>query len=347
MHDWERPPKRSDRRLSGVRGSQLPRAVSGRPLMELQALQRTAGNAAVARLVAQRMDAQHTVAQRVQAQTAAVNTTEEDREILLNYRNETQNPAVQALLDELFAHLERVSFEQTAGSTGGSTRHLGDGQYSVSYARPADMDTHDRIAVLVHELTHVGINEAYNSDMLNYPVPVLTDTERMNTMEETPGREEDIQNARMRKVEREQRDSFIDHVMGNVTLLLSQLPGSGLSSERQTMIDTKLRLHTLQRPFHEYDAVLSHLLTWCDRDGADQSSEFYRSLTTMVAQAAAWRASGAITVPETAPGPGPAPALASPAGGGTSRRTGGKSGRKLRDRVKDVLNKLARIFRRR
>jgi hypothetical protein len=51
MHDWERPPKRSDRRMSGVRGSQLPRAVSGRPLMELQALQRTAGNAAVARLV--------------------------------------------------------------------------------------------------------------------------------------------------------------------------------------------------------------------------------------------------------------------------------------------------------
>jgi hypothetical protein len=321
--------------------------VSGRPLVELQALQRTAGNAAVARLVAQRMDAQHTVMQRMQAQTTAVNTTEEDRDILLNYRNETQNPAVQALLDELFVHLERVSFEQTGGSTGGSTRHLGGGQYSVSYARPADMDTHDRIAVLVHELTHVVVNEAYNSDMLNYPVPVLTDTERMTTLEETPGREEDIQNARMRKADREQRNSFMDHVMANVTLLLSQLPRSGLSPERQKMIDTKLRLHTLQRPFHEYDAVLSHLLTWCDKDGADQSSEFYRSLTTMAAQAAAWRASGTITLPETAPGPGLAPAVASPAGGGTGGRTGGKGGRKWRDRMKDVLSKFARIFRRR
>lgn len=358
MHDRGRRPRRSDRRLSPVQSSLVspvhnglsPRAVRGRPLRELQALQRTAGNAAVARMVAaQRMDAQQPVTQRVQAQTtAAIDTTEEDRAVLRAYRDETQNPEVQTLLAELLGHLERISFEQTGGSTGGNTRHLGGGRYAVSYARPETMSAHDRIAVLVHELTHVAINEAYDSDMLNYPVPALTAPERETTLAETPGREEDIQDARRRKVDRQQRDRFVDLVLANVTLLLSQLPGSGLSAERQEMIGAKLRFHTLPRPFHEYDAVLSHLLTWCDKDGADRSSEFYRSLTTMVAQAAGWRASGAITLPAAATGPpaGPATGPTSSASATDGRNRDGRNRRKLGDRVKGVLSKLARIFKR-
>ncbi|MGP3925585.1 glycosyltransferase [Streptomyces sp. 8N616] len=241
------------------------------------------------------------------------NTNVEDHGLLQDYRSETQGPEVRALLDELLAHSGNVSFERSEGSTGGNTRYLGDGQYVISYARPAGMSQDDHVAVLAHEMTHVAINEAYGSDMLNYPVPALTDAERKTVLEETPGREEDIQNARLDKVDRGQRNDFIDLVVKNVVSLVSHLPKSGLSAERQEAIRTKLVNHTAQRPYHEYDAVLSHLLTWADRGGADRSSEFYRSLADMVAETAGWRSNGAVTVPKAPTNS--APAAAPPAGG--------------------------------
>ncbi|MET9297209.1 hypothetical protein [Streptomyces sp. NPDC003077] len=224
-------------------------------------------------------------------------STAQDRQLLRDYAGETRDPHVTALMGELLRHLDQVDFARTTGRTGGNTRGLGQGRYAVSYAHGAQMTRADHLAVLVHELTHVAVDQAYDSEMLNFPAPALSTAERQRVREETPGREEDFQNARLRNTGRQQRDAFVGLVVANGQRLVRELPSSGLSAERQRMVREKLTSHLQPRPFHEYDGVLSHLLTWCDLDGADRSSAFYRSLSAMVDQAAAWRAAGQIRTP--------------------------------------------------
>jgi hypothetical protein len=334
MHEVVRQSKRSDRR---TKSSPPAGAVRGRLPMELQALQRAAGNAAVARMMARE---QPTVTQRMEASTTVapeVVTTEEDRGLLRQYRDETDNAQVKALLDELLGHLEKVSsFKQTTGSTtGGYTRNLGNGKYGISYALPSNLS--DRIAVLVHELTHVAVNEAYKSDMLNYPVPELTATDLAIAQEGAPsGVEERMQLARLRRVSNKEKDRFIDKVHASADELKLQLPNSNLSPQRKALIADKLQFHTSQRPFHEYDAVLSHILIWCDRDKADKDSRFYKSLTSMVAEASEWRTKRTINLPETQSPEQPNVMSAALSTGGRTRT--------LAERVKKMLTKLARVF---
>ncbi|MFI2240793.1 hypothetical protein [Streptomyces chrestomyceticus] len=227
----------------------------------------------------------------------ADDSTAQDRQLLHDYSRETRDPYVQRLLGELLGHVNRAEFERTAGAGGGNTRDLGQGRYTVSYAYTPGMPRADHLAVLVHELTHVAVNQAYDSRMLNFPAPRLSAAEEDRVRDETPDREEDHQNARLGRVDARRRDAFVDLVVGHVQRLLDDLPSSRLSPERQRAIRTKLTDHMRARPYHEYDGVLSHLLTWADLDGADHSSAFYRSLTAMVAQAADWRAAGAVTPP--------------------------------------------------
>ncbi|MEV0280221.1 hypothetical protein AB0I22_28045 [Streptomyces sp. NPDC050610] len=227
----------------------------------------------------------------------ADDSTAQDRQLLREYSEQTRNTSATRLLGELLRHLDHAAFQRTAGASGGTTRHLGQGQYAISYARPDGMSHSDHVAVLVHELTHVAVDAAYGSDMLNFPTPALSDADRDRVRDETPGREEDFQNARLRGVAANQRDAFVDLVLHNVRQLVRELPGSGLPAERQRTMRTKLVDHAQARPYHEYDGVLSHLLVWCDLDGADRASAFCLSLTAMVNQAADWRAAGAVTVP--------------------------------------------------
>ncbi|MFH9421888.1 hypothetical protein [Streptomyces sp. NPDC017529] len=252
----------------------------------------------------------------------ADDSTAQDRQLLHAYSRETRDPYVQRLLGELLGHVNRADFARTAGAGGGNTRDLGQGRYAVSYAHTSAMSRSDHLAVLVHELTHVAVNQAYDSQMLNIRVPALAPAEADRVRDETPGREEDFQNARLGRLDARRRDAFVDLVVGNVRRLLEELPGSGLPADRQRVIRTKLTDHLRARPYHEYDGVLSHVLTWCDLDGADRRSPFYRSLTAMVAQAADWRAAGDVAVP------------------GRRRRRG------LLRRVGGVLGGMFRVFRR-
>jgi hypothetical protein len=297
--------------------------------------------------------------------------TSEEVELLRRYQQESQSPQVRRLLAELIPLLERVTgFTQQQGTGGGHTRNLGGGQYHINYA--AGGSETERIAVLVHELTHVAVNEAYDSDMLNYPLPLPPGGATANT------------EAARQQLRRDQAGdvvtgSFTVHVMRNVARLLELLPGSNLPPDRQTEIRNKLTAHTAQNPFHEYDAVLSHILVWCDRDPAAEairSSEFYQALTGMVDEAARWRRSRQAQVTQepaetltatqkgltnqimvaaggTRAGPATGPATGGPATGPAVGETGGGGStaptdrRRMRDRVKDFLAKLGRIFKRR
>jgi hypothetical protein len=219
-----------------------------------------------------------------------------------NYRSETQDPDVQALLDELLPLLSNVTdFERTEplagqGVGGGNTRNLGGGRYEIRYSAPPNPDpTTDLLAVIVHELTHVAVNESYDSDMLNLPVPQLAG----RPAQADPGpNEEAIQGDRLRLVPPEAKNKFMDMVQSQGNALLNDLGSSGLSTQRQAQISEKLQGHTMRNPYHEYDAVLSHLLVWSDQDGVDapeiRNSDFYRNLTGMAGETAAWRRAGQI-----------------------------------------------------
>ncbi|MGW0855548.1 hypothetical protein [Streptomyces sp. NPDC002690] len=229
-------------------------------------------------------------------------TTEADRALLRAYREQTQLSEVQRLLDELLPYLDRVAITDTGpGGRGGNTVRAGDDRYQVTFGG-ADLDQRDRIATLVHELTHVGVQEAYDADMLNYSAPPLGDEARARMERETPGREEDVQNARMGQLPVSQRMEFMDHVMDGATRLAAALPTSGLSPDVQEPLREKLLNHMRPRPYHEYDGVLSHALVLCDTYNADTSSEFYKLLSRLVQQAAGWRNAGTVSLP--APGAG-------------------------------------------
>lgn len=341
--------------LEGHGGRRQPRSAAlrrpgssdgggGAAVREMRDLQSRAGNAAATRVVAQRATAQQeavvqdAVVQRMAGSSAAgpsgvqehLDTTEADRELLRAYAAETQNPEVRRLLDELLPLLDRVAITDTQGTRGGGhTVRAGDGGYQVTFA---SRDRRDRIATLVHELTHVAVQEAYDADMLNFPVPALSDEDRARVERETPGREEDIQNARLGLVSKDRRTEYIDHVLNSVQQLVAALPTSGLDPDTRTMLREKLTNHMGARPYHEYDGVLSHALALCDTYGADTSSEFYRLLSRLVEQAAGWRSAGAVDLPATEA------ASAPEAAAGDSRRR--NRVRLLAQKVLAVLRKL-------
>ncbi|MFY1701248.1 hypothetical protein ACN28G_05860 [Micromonospora sp. WMMA1923] len=311
---------------------------------QVLALQRAVGNRGVgAFLAVQRMMPAPAQGQAAgQAPAAVVNPVEIQQ--LQAYHATVRNAQVRSLLDELIPHLQRVTtWNQTPGRGGGNTRNLGPpptggpNQYQINYA--AGGTDSERIAILVHELTHVAVNEAYHSDMLNYPVAPLPATSTATT-------EGQRQTERIGATNRNDLDSFRAQVVGNAATLLELLPQAGFTQARMQEAADKLSAHTAQNPLHEYDAVLSHLLVWADHDGVSRTTPFYEKLTEMVTEAAGWREAGIIT-PTADAGSLPAEqarALTArramtvptpaPAAGPSNHRT-------IRGRAMNILNRLA------
>lgn len=210
----------------------------------------------------------------------APHITQSESDLLHRYRQETQDPRVQALLDELLPLLDRVTFVDNGGGMWFTTK-ADSGESGQRYHIYADDEDIDRLARLVHELTHVGVDVAYDADMLNYPAPQLSG--------QTPDREEDRQMSRRRLIPAGDRGRFEDHVQHNATELLNLIPGSGLPPDIQQKASQKLTAHTMGAPYKEYDAVLSHLLTWCDRHAPAEDSPFRRRLAEMVEETQRWR----------------------------------------------------------
>ncbi|MEV6347638.1 hypothetical protein [Actinoplanes sp. NPDC051851] len=264
------------------------------------ALQRSVGNANVGRmLTVQRMLQTPAGGQQQQQAGAAVGPpTPAEKQLVLDYQQNTTNPEMLALLAELVPYLDQVDLwhQETASASGATTQNLGPGpaggpnRYRVNYPAAAVGD--DRLAVLVHEVTHIAINEAYDSDMLNYPVPPVP---AGVTIEDDSRAEENRQDARLAATPKADKEAFSAHVFRTTADLLERLPGAGFSPDRMKQIEEKLASHTASRPMKEYDAVLTHLLAWADLDDVPTTSEYYTRLTTAVTEAAAWRANGQVT----------------------------------------------------
>ncbi|WP_341716224.1 hypothetical protein QQG74_19650 [Micromonospora sp. FIMYZ51] len=318
----------------------------------LLALQRAVGNRGVGELLtAQRMDQGQSQGQAAGSGPApAVTPTEVEQ--LRAYHQTTTNPQIRALLGELIGHLGRVAtWTPGPGSGGGHTRNLGPNpaggaQYEISYAGGGTAS--ERIGVLVHELTHVAVNESYDSDMLNYPVAPLP-------AGSTATGEEARQNERIRATDQSQLNAFQAHAVRNAADLLELLPTAGFRPTRMQEVANKLSGHTAQKPLHEYDAVLSHLLVWADRDGVSRTTQFYQRLTAFVAEATGWRQAGAINPTAAADSldeertramnarlaiPAPTPA---PAAGAAGPSTAGPAAahRSIREQARNTLTRLA------
>jgi hypothetical protein len=323
------------------------------------ALQRAVGNHGAGRiLTAQRM-MQAPAQGQAAGQNQAAPVTLSEVQQLQAYRATTANPAVRTLLDELIPLLQRVAtWTPTQGTGGGHTHNQGPAQpggpnqYRIHYANQGTDS--ERVAVLVHELTHVAVNESYDSDMLNYPVaPLPAGANAANEAER--------QTARLGATNQNQLGAFQAHAIRNAAELLELLPQAGFGPPRMREAAEKLAGHTAQNPLHEYDAVLSHLLVWADRDGIPRGTQFYQRLTAMVTEAAGWRHAGLITPTAAAgtldaeraralaarnaiPAPPRAPAATGPAATGSAATGSAAADRR---RGHDLINRLAQRFARR
>jgi hypothetical protein len=331
-------PSRS-RRTAATAGPALNDAAS------VLALQRSVGNAAVGRLLTvQRVQQDQTT-----APPPAPITADEAQEIR-NYRDTTTNADVQRLLDQLIPHLDRVSaWSRMPNMTGGGSTQIdpdataaaGSNRYAISYA--GDGTVQEQVAILVHELTHILVNESYDSDMLNYPVAPLPATSTATT-------EGQRQSERTAATDPEQIRQFNDYVTRTAADLMHLLPHAGFSPARVSEIAQKLSGHTASKPLFEYDAVLSHLLAWSEQDGIPVTSEFYLRLKTAVDETRAWRQSGTVTPGTAAPGNGEFDRLnaAWPAINAITRPPAPPAPprRRMRDRIRDriiaILAKLKR-----
>lgn len=263
-----------------------------------------------------------------------------------DYLAGTHDPDVRALLRELVSHLDKVTrITRDRGRSGGHTRDLGDHRYEISYSFPENGDSRDRLAVLVHELTHVAANEAYDSNMLNLPFPELSTRETKDVKSKVPpnSHEEALQDARIPKGSLAIRNGYIDLVGHQADTLLRDLPGSGLPLRCRRRSGPSWSTTPRKKPYHEYDAVLAHLLVWSDQYGADKGSRFYTHLTSLVRETISWRQRPerlGLAIPPPASGSAPAGPTNDPA---SARRAGNRA----RDRFTRLLNKLARLINKR
>ena len=212
--------------------------------------------------------------------------------------------------------------------------------------------------MLVHELTHVVVNESYDSDMLNYPVEQLPPNSAATARGTRQAERIEATDAR----DPNQLNAFRAHALRNAAELLELLSGAGFSSTRMQEAANKLSGHTAQNPLYEYDAVLSHLLVWADRDGISRTTQFYQRLTAMLSEAAGWRQAGVINPTVGADSlddqrdrvmdarraiPAPNPTSAAGTAGPGTAAPGAAAQRGIREQARNTLSRLAGRFPRR
>jgi hypothetical protein len=205
------------------------------------------------------------------------------------YRNQPGIDAeLRSLIDELLAYVPMTRFGGAgARNTPARGGHPGVGdrpaqggytvppmggnqQYGITLMQ--DGPREDRLATLIHELTHVLNYETYHQDGV---VPGGQGTQGLVR--------------------------YTTSVHDRAADLIELLPGSGLPPGWQAAAREKLKSHTGPNPTTEYDTVLSHLLVWSDQYG-DHNSAFHQELVGLVQETRQWRLAG--NAAAALPGPG-------------------------------------------
>ncbi|MEV6347639.1 hypothetical protein [Actinoplanes sp. NPDC051851] len=264
------------------------------------ALQRAAGNATVGRMLAVQRVTQPPLPAN-QTPPAVPITINEVQEIQ-NYLANTANQDVRNLLNQLMPHLHRISsFTRAPTSTSGGNTHIDDAattaaganRYTINYGAGGTVE--QQVAILVHEVTHILINESYDAEMLNYPVQPLP---AIGPVAQHEGQR---QQERIGLTDPAELQRFSAYATRTIADLITLLPSSGFGPARMREISNKLGIHTMQNTLSEYDGVLAHVLVWSDQDDIPTTSQFYQRLVAAVNETTAWRQAGAITPGIAAP----------------------------------------------
>ncbi|MCL2385505.1 MAG: hypothetical protein FWC84_06730 [Alphaproteobacteria bacterium] len=119
---------------------------------------------------------------------------------------------------------------------------------------------------LVHELTHISVNEAYELDFINYPVPVE------DLPKDLP--ERDIDEATGFCKNEEARQGKIQRDADWPSTLSEELKILKAKAEAASFSDSKLKQeivtkldYGIQWPHREFDTVINQIMVWlCERD---------------------------------------------------------------------------------
>ncbi|MET9611354.1 hypothetical protein [Kitasatospora indigofera] len=280
----------------------------------LPALQRAAGNAAVARAVTQEQHVHeegcgHGGPGRLPAGTrapAAVQRAEEVgpsepalgtpllparvTEMLAGYRQRTGSPEVRALVDEVLGLVAVTTFagpgavERPArpGAAPAPGERPGGGAHTVP-----DQSQQGRYVI-------GGVAESHRwredqvATLLHELVHVV--------IYQQYGRDQNLPQVQ----DAQQTESFQVHAMNTAVQLVGLLPGSGLPDTWQEAAEQKLRFHMGVNSLLEYDGVLTQLLVWSDQYG-DPGSPFHRRVGELAVEAQEWRQDpGRARTPEVA-----------------------------------------------
>jgi len=107
---------------------------------------------------------------------------------------------------------------------------------------------------LVHELTHVAVNECFKQDFVNY----------RNTSAAPPAPEYDGEGRRKNEQQRQAKwmnDGSNQQMLGELTNLLGLATGSGLPPQQLNKVVEKLRYGQMN-PHTEHDTVINQILIW-------------------------------------------------------------------------------------
>lgn len=159
--------------------------------------------------------------------------------------------------------------------------------YILKYQADA-IDATERIANFVHELTHISVQTAYDSDFVNYANPPKRAVEEPQYGELVDNPEFGKAVKGMRNEEKRQADRMNDKAItildGNLQALDKLVASSSLTQERQNQIREKI-MYGRQNPHKEYDTVVNQIYLWCKGWDADNNTRFSRVLEAMVEDA--------------------------------------------------------------
>jgi hypothetical protein len=272
----------------------------------LLALQRTAGNRAVATLLARAARQPVALLQR---------SEREDLEELAKIRDVDSGSTFGKILAEVLGVVPKIQSWKSVPTSGYVVKQNDedvDGRrYLVAY-QAANDDPPLRYGNLVHELTHAAVDQAYDREFVDY-VADVSHKKRAATAEEWEAKGYAKENEYL--LSYWSSPEYNDHLTGILVRLSSAADDSGLPKDQVDRIKNAL-MYGSRSPATEFDTVVNQSLTWMHMWGVHRTNAFFKQVEDVAEDARARRArekSLAVAAPDLTP-----PAMTPVTAGGTT-----------------------------
>ena len=165
------------------------------------------------------------------------------------------SPALRAVLKEVHPLAQLVVLWQNVPTSGSAVCRYNIGAGTRSYEIRYQ---YGDIGNLVHELTHVAVNEAYELDFINYSSPNWNSPTLPARQYDTVGHctNEDARQTRLMD------GGWNSKVSAEAQNILMWTNASGLPSDLKNKIAQKVQFYTCVMPHKEFDTVINQILVW-------------------------------------------------------------------------------------